>query len=97
VEKAGVEIVAISPDTNEQSQQLAEGLKLNYRFAADRDLAVSRRYGFIHAKGGPEGQDVPRPATVVIDKDGVVRWYSVTHNYQVRPPAGEVLNVVRTL
>lgn len=97
VEKAGVEIVAISPDTNEQSQKLAEGLKLNYRFTADRDLEVSRRYGFIHVKGGPDGQDVPRPATVVIDKDGLVRWYSVTHNFQVRPPAGEVLSAVRGL
>jgi peroxiredoxin len=92
-----VEVVAISPDTNEQSQRLAEGLKLGYRFAADRDLAVSRRYGFIHVKGGPDGQDVPRPATVVVDKDGLVRWYSVTHNFQVRPPAGDVLRVVRSL
>lgn len=92
-----MEIVAISPDTNEQSQRLAEGLKLGYRFVADRDLAVARRYGLIHPKGGPDGQDVPRPATVVVDKDGIVRWYSVTHNFQVRPAADDVLSVVRAL
>jgi peroxiredoxin len=96
-EKAGVEIVAISPDPNEQSQRVAEGLRLGYRFLADRDLAVARRYGLVHAGGGPGGQDVPRPATVVLDRDGIVRWFSVTRNVQVRPDPGDVLRVVRSL
>ena len=96
-EQAGVEIIAISPDPNERSQQLAEGLHLGYRFVADRDLAVSRRFGLIHAGGGPDGQDVPRPATVVLDRDGVVRWFSVSHNFQVRPDPGDVLRRVRSL
>src|SRR5438874_1082583 len=84
-ERAGVEIVAVSPDPNEHSQKLAEGLRLGFRFVADRDLAVARRYGLVHGGGGPEGQDVPRPATVVLDRNGVVRWFSVSRNFQVRP------------
>ena len=96
-ERAGVEIVAVSPDPNEQSQKLAEGLRLGYRFLADRDLAVTRRYGLVHAGGGSEGQDVPRPATVVLDRDGVVRWFSVSRNFQVRPDPADVLRAVRSL
>jgi peroxiredoxin len=96
-EKAGVEIIATSPDSNEHSQKVAEGLHLNYRFVADRDLAVTRRYGLVHAHGGPDGQDVPRPATIVVDRDGVVRWLSATRNFQVRPDPGDVLRVVRSL
>ena len=69
-ERAGVEIIAVSPDSNERSQKVAEGLRLAYRFVADRDLAVVRRFGLVHARGGPDGQDVPRPATVVIDHLG---------------------------
>ncbi len=72
-EKAGVEIVAVSPDPNERSQKIAEGLHLGYRFLADRDLAVTRRYGLVHAGAGPNGQDVPRPATVVLDRDAGFR------------------------
>jgi peroxiredoxin len=64
---------------------------------ADPDLATTRRYGLVHAGGGPDGQDVPRPATVVLDRDGIVRWFSVTRNYQVRPDPGEVLRAVRAL
>ena len=96
-ELAGVEIIAISPDPNERSQQLADGLRLGYRFLADRDLEVARRFGLVHARGGPDGQDVPRPATVVLDREGIVRWFSVSHNFQVRPDPGDVLRIVRLL
>jgi peroxiredoxin len=96
-EKAGVEIVALSPDRNEQSQRLADGLHLGYRFVSDPDLTVTRRYGLIHRAGGPGGTDVPRPATVVLDRDGVVRWLSLSNNYQVRPDPRDVLAAVRSL
>ena len=95
-ERAGVEIIAVSPDANEQSQKVADGLRLGYRFVADRDLAVTRRYGLVHAGGGPQG-DVPRPATIVLDRDGVVRWFSVSRNVQVRPDPDAVLRAVRGL
>ncbi len=96
-EKAGVEILAISPDPNERSQRVAEGLRLGFRFLADVDLAVSRRYGLLHPGAGPDGKDVPRPATLVLDRDGIVRWFSISHNFQVRPDPGDVLRAVRAL
>ena len=94
-EREGVAIVAVSPDPNERSQKLADGLRLGYRFVADRDLAVTRRYGLVHPRGGSEGQDVPRPATVVLDRDGVVRWFSASSNFQVRPDPDAVLRALR--
>jgi peroxiredoxin len=96
-EKAGVEIIGVSPDTNEQSHRMAERLHLGYRFVADRDLTVTRRYGLVHARGGSNGEDVPRPATLVLDRKGIVRWLSVSDNFQVRPDPGEVLRAVREL
>jgi peroxiredoxin len=96
-ERAGVEVVAVSPDPNEQSQRLAEGLRLGYRFVADPDLAVTRRYGLIHRRGGPGGVDVPRPATVVLDRDGIVRWFALSDNYQVRPDPRDIVRAVRAL
>jgi peroxiredoxin len=92
-----VEVIALSPDPNEQSQKVAEGLRLGYRFVADPDLAVTRRYGLVHRGGGSQGEDVPRPATVVLDRDGVVRWFSISANFQVRPDAGDVVRAVRAL
>lgn len=96
-EKAGVEIVAVSPDPNARSHEMAQRLHLGYRFVADPDLAVTRRYGLVHARGGQNGEDVPRPTTVVLDRDGVVRWLWVSHNFQVRPDPNDVLRAVRSL
>jgi peroxiredoxin len=90
-------VLAVSPDPNERSQQLADRLKVSYRFLADTDLAVARRLGLIHAGGGPGGTDVPQPATIVIDRQGVVRWAAFAANFQVRPDPREVQRALRAL
>ena len=92
-----MQILAISPDSNERSQALAERLRARYRFLTDRDLTVTRRYGLVHARGGNKGQDVPRPTTVVIDRQGIVRWLSLADNIQVRPEPGDVSRALRGL
>lgn len=58
---------------------------------------MTRRYGLVHLRGGADAQDVPRPATVVLDRDGVVRWFSVSPNYQIRPDPDEVRRALREL
>jgi len=63
-ERAGIEVVAVAPDENAQSQRLADGLHRGYRFVADPDLAVTRRYGLIHAGGGPG------PVAIGVEADG---------------------------
>jgi hypothetical protein len=40
---------------------------------------------------------VPRPATIVLDREGVVRWVSLSDNYQIRPDPRDVLRAVRGL
>jgi len=90
-----VQILAISPDPNATSQELADRLKARYRFLTDGDLALTRRYGLVHARGGPNGQDVPIPTTVVIDRHGIVRWLKLADNYQVRPDSADVARAVR--
>jgi peroxiredoxin len=90
-------VLALSPDSNERSQELATRLRVNYRFLADPDLAVTRRLGLVHAGGGPGGKDVPRPATVVIDREGIVRWTQFSDNVQTRPDPADVLRAVRAL
>jgi peroxiredoxin len=97
LEAAGVEVFAVSPDPNARSQELADRLKAGYRFLADTDLAVTRRLGLVHPAGGPGGQDVPRPATILIDRAGVVRWAALADNFQVRPDARDVLRAVKAL
>jgi len=97
LEGAGVEILAISPDPNRRSQELADRLHVNYRFLADTDLAVTRRLGLIHEGGGEGGRDVPAPATIVIDRAGVVRWTKYAGNFQIRPDPRDVRQALKAL
>ena len=93
----GVQILAISPDPNAKSQELAQKLHARYRFLVDGDLAVTRRYGLLHAHGGHKGQDVARPATVVLDRRGVVRWLRLAESIQIRPDPSDVARAVRQI
>ena len=93
----GVQILAISPDPNERSQELAQKLRARSRFLTDQDLAVTRRYGLLHAHGGHKGQDVARPTTVVLDRRGVVRWLQLADGIQIRPDPTDVARAVRQL
>jgi peroxiredoxin len=97
VEAAGAQVLAISPDPNERSQDLADKLRVGYRFLADPDLTVTRRLGLVHAGGGENGKDVPAPATIVIDRAGIVRWAAYADNFQVRPDPRDVLRAVKAL
>jgi peroxiredoxin len=92
-----VQVLAISPDPNTRSQDLADRLGVRYRFLADTDLAVTRRLGLVHQGGGANGQDVPVPSTIVIDRAGIVRWARYAENYQVRPDAADVVRAVEGL
>ena len=87
----------MSPDPNQRSQELAERLKVSYRFLADTDLAVTRKLGLVHVHGGPEGKDVPRPTTALIGRDGVVRWTQLATNFQLRPDPHEIARAIRAL
>ncbi len=93
----GVQILAISPDPNEKSQELAQKLRARYRFLTDQDLAVTRRYGLLHVHGGHKGQDVARPSTIVLDRHGVVRWLRLADSIQIRPDPTDVARAVRQL
>jgi peroxiredoxin len=54
-------------------------------------------YGLRHAHGGPDGQDIAHSASVLIDRDGIVRWTFVTPNLRVRPLPSDVLAAIDRL
>jgi peroxiredoxin len=54
-------------------------------------------YRLRHAGAGPEGNDIARSASVLIDRDGVVRWTEITRNFRVRPTPADVLAAIDAL
>ena len=56
-----------------------------------------RRYDLLHAGAGPDGQDIARPAELLVDSAKVVRWVNFTEDVRVRARADEMLAAAKAL
>ena len=41
---------------------------------ADGQLDLIKAGGLVHARAGPEGADIATPTTILLDREGIVRW-----------------------
>lgn len=76
--------------------EVAADLGLEFPILADPEMRVIDAYDLRH-RGGHEGSDIARPATFVIDRDGVVRWRNLAENLRNRPRPEEVVAQVEQL
>jgi peroxiredoxin len=87
-------VVTDLPATN---AGLAEQAGLEYPILADPELRTIDAYGLRHAGAGPDRADIARPASILVDGAGIVRWTDVTENYRIRPTPAEVLAAIDAL
>ena len=86
-----IEIAAISVDSTENSRKLSQAKGYTFPVLSDPNADVIRRYGLLHPKGGEDGQDIARPAEILIDATGTIRWENLTDDLRVRARPGQVL------
>ena len=94
---AGVRPVAISVDPPETSRDLARKAGYTFPILSDPKAETIRRYHLLHTGGGPNGEDIARPAEFLLDSQGVVRWTNFTEDVRVRARADEMLAAARNL
>ena len=76
--RAGIEIIGVSPDTEESHEKFKEKMKIPYHLASDINNVVSKKYGTYGLKKfmGKEYTGVNR-TTFLVDEDGrIVRIFS---------------------
>ena len=76
--------VAISVDKPEESRDLMRKAHYTFTFLSDPNAEVIRRYDILHKGAGVGGRDVARPAELLVDRAGVVRWRNLTEDLRVR-------------
>jgi peroxiredoxin len=96
-QSAGVRVVAISVDPPQTSRDLARKAGYTFPLLSDGNAEVIRRYHLLHHAGGPEGDDISRPAEFLVDSSGVVRWTNFTEDVRVRARAQELLEAAKKL
>ncbi|HVP45145.1 MAG TPA: peroxiredoxin family protein [Bryobacteraceae bacterium] len=93
----GVEIVAISVDSNADSRKLCSSRGYTFPFLSDPKAEVIRRYGVLHPRGGPDGHDIARPAEFLVDSSGIIRWENFTDSILIRARPEAVLKAIDNL
>jgi peroxiredoxin len=88
----GVEVVLISPQSAQKSQQLAKKFDVPMIFLRDRDNSAATSLGILHDWGTPMGlqalgydSDTVMPTVVLTDERGNIIYSDQTDNYRVRP------------
>jgi peroxiredoxin len=89
--------VAISVDAPEFSRNLAGKAGYTFPILSDPQAETIRRYNLVHKAGGPEGNDIARPAEFLVDSSGTVRWTNFTEDVRIRAKADEMLAAAREL
>lgn len=89
--------MAVSADSVESLSIFGKDkLGFDVTLLSDSKRQVIRDYGLVHPEGHG-GEDIARPATIIIDKNGVVRWAKVASNFMVRPAPDEVIGALERL
>lgn len=84
--------MAVSVDPPETTREHLAKTGWTYTFLSDPKAEVIRRYDLLHPDGGQAG-DISRPAELLIDPTGIVRWRDLTESYWVRARPETVLGV----
>ena len=89
--------MAISVDAPEQSERLRRQAGYTFTFLSDPDLRAIAAYGVVHKGAGEGGRDIARPAELLIDRGGTVRWVNLTEDLRVRARPETMLDEARKL
>ena len=99
VAKAGAQVVYIAAERRGgvwKPEAFLAKHPISFPFLLDEDSAVTKEYGLYHAIGF-DAFDIAHPATLVIDRRGVVRWIYRGDNQFDRAPLDSVLRAVREI
>lgn len=106
----GANFVAISPQTPDNSKETVSKGELTFPVLSDVGNTAARSYGIVHAQpegarmdltrfnGSGEGaNDLPMPATYVIDRSGKIVYAWTNPDYRQRADPEAVLTALRAL
>jgi len=85
-----VSVIAVGPMTPEE----AKAFDLPFPVLSDPGLEATKKYGLVHEKG-LMNQDVPRPTTILIDKDRKIRWMRAETSVRIRPDPEEIFEQLK--
>jgi peroxiredoxin len=94
---AGAQLACIAAEKRDGVWKPATYLEkhpLSFPFLLDEDRAATRNYGLYHMFGH-DALNIAHPATLIVDKDGTVRYIYRGANQHDRAPFDEALAAIK--
>ncbi len=96
-------LILVTPKPLETTRRVAEFFDFDFEFWLDEGLSIASQLG-LHVPGGVPnehhaeyGEDTLWPAAVVVDKNHIIRYASVSKLIADRPDPQKLLRVLQTL
>ena len=89
----GAAVWVIANDDPERLRSFQQQSGIVFPILLDIDSAVIARYGILNEEDGT----IPHPAALITDRQGVLRYAFVEPDYEIRPPARALIEVLRAL
>ena len=103
-QRADTEILAVSIDAPEMLDMMVDRIIADggldpadapdFSFLSDPGHRVIGRYGILNPD---DERGIPHPTTLVLDREGVVRWKFIETNYRVRPTNDMILEALAAI
>jgi peroxiredoxin len=93
IEASGAQVAFLAAEKRDglwKPGKFFENHPVSWPFLLDEDRAVTKAYGLYHAFG-KDAVNIAHPATLVIDRGGVIRYLYRGDNQNDRAPMEEVL------
>ena len=94
-QSAGVAIAALSSDPPETNARVREKERLPFPILYDKDLALCREIGLLH-EDGHAGEDIARPAAILVNERIHVVWTYQGSTIQDRATPAIVLEAIHS-
>lgn len=78
---------AISIDPEDALEKLREQAGITFPLLMDPGSRTIKAYGLLNEDHG----EIPHPAAIIVDTDGIVRYVRVDVQYTIRPRSKELL------
>jgi len=91
LENLGYQVLAISPDSATGMQKMVDRLDRPYQFLSDKTLEVTGLYGI------GRDDEIPHPAMILLDQQGIVQWFYIGEDYKQRPSAAQLQQVLNRI
>lgn len=103
INERGARLILITPKPLETTRRVAVFFDFDFEFWLDSDLSIAAQLGLVQSGGVPSdqhreyGNDTIWPASLVVDRDGVIRYASVSKMIADRPDPRKFVQVLDTI